>query len=89
MPQAVQNFFAFGAVSLLDRVLAVLISFVLEVNAVRLKSFFSLAQFLLEEPASFKEALQASLKSGLSYPAAPKKSSLADTQRPSALQYFK
>ena len=61
------EFFAFGAVSLLDALGCVdFLCFGSECGEI--EKLLSLAQFLLEEPASFKEALQASLKSGLSYP---------------------
>ena len=69
------EFFAFGAVSLLDALGCVdFLCFGSECGEI--EKLLSLAQFLLEEPASFKEALQASLKSGLSYPAARKKAAL-------------
>ena len=69
------EFFAFGAVSLLDALGCVdFLCFGSECGEI--EKLLSLAQFLLEEPASFKEALQASLKSGLSYPVARKKAAL-------------
>lgn len=64
--------FAFGAVSLLDQ-LGCIDSLCFGSECGEIGKLLSLAEFLLEEPAAFKESLQTFLKAGLSYPCARKK----------------